>query len=279
MKAEKVKVSLKSGVTLVGELVEMDVNSHVKVLIGGLESVISMADIESVEMVDNTNMVSTPNTLNPSNLVSGEYAITDNKAYPDSFVVSLGLQDITMVLVRGGTFTMGFDGRHSMSWKTEPLHRVTLSSFYISKEYVNNGFVNSVFGWISNSDDFHKPKKIYNWKDVQRITDSISSRIGMAFRVPTEAEWEYVAIGPRANSILVFNHGANKSEWCFDYWGEYPAAHQYDTLGPIEGKNHVWRSFAKDNDKWHRCQGSNGITGSAFVRIAIKAEDYLKSLK
>ena len=58
-----------------------------------------------------------------------------------------------------------------------------------------------------------------------------------------------------------------------------PAAHQYDTLGPIEGKNHVWRSFAKDNEKWHRCQGSNGITGSAFVRIAIKAEDYLKSLK
>ena len=72
-----------------------------------------------------------------SKLIYGQYQITDTKEYPDSFKIRIGDQELTMVLVRGGTFNMGYDGRHSISWDSEPVHRVTLSSFYVSRQLMN----------------------------------------------------------------------------------------------------------------------------------------------
>ena len=51
--------------------------------------------------------------------------------------MEIGGQELTMVLVKGGWFNMGYDGRHSLSWNTEPIHKVTLSSFYVSKQVLN----------------------------------------------------------------------------------------------------------------------------------------------
>lgn len=281
MKAEKVKVSLKSGVTLVGELVEMDVNSHVKVLIGGLESVISMADIESVEMVDDSNLQSNIQNNQSIKLLAGDYEVTDNRAYPDSFVVNIAGQEFTMLLVRGGTFTMGFDGRHSMSWESEPMHRVTISSFYISKELVSSGLANSILGKKTKTKDFSQPFDARYRKDVESLLDSIGIITMKSFRLPTEAEWEYTAIGPLAYNVLGKKNGDRMWEWCEDWWGKFTPNSQINPNGPDPGKYHVLRSYMRGNEKWQRKHGDkSSIFGgseffgpTAYIRIAISADD------
>ena len=137
LQADDVKVTLKSGSTITGELKELITTDHITLIIAGVESVISMDEVSSIEKLSSSTVKSLDAAPRSSKLIYGQYQITDTKEYPDSFKIRIGDQELTMVLVRGGTFNMGYDGRHSISWDSEPVHRVTLSSFYVSRQLMN----------------------------------------------------------------------------------------------------------------------------------------------
>ena len=263
--ADNIKVTLKSGVTITGDLKELVTTDHITLIIGGVESIISMDEVSSIEQMNSIN--SEIQGVKPSKLVYGQYQITDTKQYPDSFILEIGGQELTMVLVRGGWFNMGYDGRHSLSWDSEPVHKVTLTSYYVSKQFLNCHAAETILGKkkISNS---VKPYNCRIRKEAEELINEISKSSGAPYRLLTEAEWEYAALMPFASALFA----NNKIEWCSDYWGKYPAADQINPKGPTSGKYYVIRSYSSDNEKWKRLKDSGEKkwqNSNAVLRYAI----------
>jgi hypothetical protein len=92
----------------------------------------------------------------------------------------------------------------------------------------------------------------------------LSRREGKPYRLPTEAEWEFICrAGTRtpfaggatpdqagiANGWGVKNMQASVAEWCSDWWARYPRAAQTDPVGPASGTLKVVRGGALDYRK------------------------------
>jgi formylglycine-generating enzyme required for sulfatase activity len=102
---------------------------------------------------------------------------------------------IDMVLVKGGTFTMGCKGSKCTK-EEKPQHSVTVGDFYIGKYEVTQKQWVQVMGRnpsIFNGDDL--PVEKVSWNDVQEFIGKLNALTGKNYRLPTEAEWEYAARG------------------------------------------------------------------------------------
>lgn len=266
LQAEDVKVTMKSGSTITGKLKELVAADHVTLIIAGVESVIPMNEVASIEKVSTSQTTAKDET---SNLKYGQYQVTDTKEYPDSFTLKVGDQELTMVLVRGGWFNMGFDGRHSLSWHTEPIHRVSLSSFYVCKQLLSSSIIDR-FKKKNKPSNNKSPHSFESRKGLNGIIEEIVNYTHAPFHLITEAEWEYTSLMPIAN--IIFGN-KQRAEWCFDYWAEFTPAEQVDPKGPSGGNCFVLRSYAPDNRKWKRIKSDNeDYFGNRYARIAISAD-------
>ena len=192
---------------------------------------------------------------------------------------------IELVLVQGGTFKMGSG---SGSDSERPVHEVTLSSLYVSRYEVTQAqFEAFRRGLRSAPRTSTKTGKLpvvsISWQAAvdfcKRLSDIDGS--GAAYRLPTEAEWEYVARGregreypwgddpPRAEHanvagrddgfmalapvgscpkgatpLGILDMAGNAAEWCSDWYGPYPSGRQTNPSGPTRGKARVVRGGA-----------------------------------
>lgn len=191
----------------------------------------------------------------------------------------------TMVRVDGGSFMMGCtpEQNNEASSNEAPVHRVTLSPYYIGQTEVTQELWQAVMG--SNPSNFatnsQNPVEKVTWNDCQEFISQLNQLTGKTFRLPTEAEWEFAACGgnksrgytysgsndineiawfnensestthpvglKKANELGLFDMTGNVHEWCYDRYGFYPEAPQTDPQGPETGSSKIYRGGSWQN--------------------------------
>jgi sulfatase modifying factor 1 len=121
-------------------------------------------------------------------------------------IKDLDMPDDGLVLVPGGTFTMGCTSEQKDCDSDEkPTHQVTLSDFYIGKYEVTQKLWNEIMGEnpsnFKNGDNY--PVERVSWDDVQTFLSKLNTKYpNRNYRLPTEAEWEYAARGGGREVLL-----------------------------------------------------------------------------
>lgn len=203
----------------------------------------------------------------------------------------------TLLKVKGGDFQMGATKEQGKGKTDEfPIHKVTLSDYYIGETEVTNELWSAIMG-SNPTTQFalaKQPVNNVNWYDCQKFVNRLSSLTGLPFSLPTEAQWEYAARGGnkskgyvysgndnikkvgwykgnskyqikevkqlQPNELGLYDMSGNVFEWCSDWYGLYKSNSDNDPKGPSSGTNKVNR-------------GGGAGDKEAFARVACRAND------
>jgi formylglycine-generating enzyme required for sulfatase activity len=103
-----------------------------------------------------------------------------------------------MIRVDAGSFMMGAAADDDEAADRErPAHQVTLSGYSIGETEVTQELWQAVMGYNPSdfTDDPQRPVDYVSWDDCQLFISKLNEMTGMAFRLPTEPEWEFAARG------------------------------------------------------------------------------------
>ena len=218
--------------------------------------------------------------------------------YTDSYT---GME---FVKVKAGIFTMGStleQGDDCFDIET-PSHQVTLT-----KDYYMGKYPVTQAQWVRVMDSnysYHKncnncPVERVNWKDIQDFLMKLNAELKksnsdtkQAYRLPTEAEWEYAARGgakskgykyagsdnidavawyrdnsegkthpvgqKQPNELGLYDMSGNVWEWCADWYGDYTS------IAKTDPKDHLYAS----QDRVYR--GGSWGRASTNCRVAFR---------
>jgi formylglycine-generating enzyme required for sulfatase activity len=153
-----------------------------------------------------------------------------------------------MVLVQGGTFTMGCtEEQEGECSDTEyPAHKVTLDNFYISKFEVTQEQYYSIMDTNPSlyANCAKCPVEFVSFDDAIKFINKLNELTGKKFRLPTEAEWEFAARGGNNSAGNKYSGGndLNMFAWLDDNSGKAPnpvGKNKANELGLIDMSGNV----------------------------------------
>ena len=209
-----------------------------------------------------------------------------------------------MVKVDGGTFEMGSNELLGQG----PVHTVTLTDYYICETEVTNQLWQTITGFFPYTDLEYfssrtgydlpqKPVSAVSWYDITvSFLPEIKALTGLQFKLPTEAQWEYAAMGGTLsegydfagsdelddvawheansddqkhevaqkdpNELGLYDMSGNVSEWCNDWYADYDWQEEAtNPVGPGTGTYKVIR-------------GGNFTTPLYSINCNVKARDH-----
>lgn len=216
--------------------------------------------------------VQTKNKLNPVTVLGRKSS--ENKTAKDLIL------NVKLVRVKGGEFIMGDTNPRSLTpyYSDVPKHKVSISDFYMAETEVSQALWKTI---MNNNPSPIKGDSLpvchLSWNDCQEFILKLNQRTGKKYRLPTEAEWEYVAGGgvqngtifsgtnsptdlgnyawiyensnakphpvgtKKPNALGLYDMTGNVWEWCNDYLGTYPSTPQVDPQGPSSSSRRVIR--------------------------------------
>lgn len=207
--------------------------------------------------------------------------------------------DFKMIKVDGGTFDMGAEDE-------SPIHKVTLSDYYIAETPVTQGLWSAVMG---NDPSYFKgknrPVENVSWVDCHNFINELNSLAGVEMRLPTEAEWEYAARGGKynkgctysggndidqvawwsgnssgkshtvktkeANELGIYDMSGNVWEWCHDNYKEYSNNPVNNPQGPVKEGFKVQRGGCWYG-RWFANMDSCKVTYRCYDQKTYKSE-------
>ena len=207
-----------------------------------------------------------------------------------------------MIKVKGGTFTMGATSEQGsdVGNDAKPVHKVTLSDYYIGEtevtqelwqavmgttiqEQAKKGTYNTSLYGVGNS----YPMYYISWDDCQTFITKLNQLTGKNFRLPTEAEWEYAARGGQKSKGYKYagSNALSDVVWYRDNSSSktHPVKQkQANELGLYDMSGNVWE-WCQD---WYGSYSSNAQTnptgpssGSSRVRRGSSWDSYASSCR
>ncbi|MHC4647823.1 MAG: formylglycine-generating enzyme family protein [Planctomycetota bacterium] len=184
---------------------------------------------------------------------------------------SLGMK---LIRVEPGRFLMGSEptaisaesGARIADHDESPRHRVIISRpFYIGQTEVTVEHFRKFRSDYPGHEEYQPYAAALSWYDATEFCKWLSSKEGLPYRLPTEAEWEYAC---RAGTDTPFSSGNDPpkpqqpnpwgiksmhtavAEWCLDWHGPYPQDPVTDPTGPEHGWFKVVRGGGLDAFTW-----------------------------
>jgi len=189
-----------------------------------------------------------------------------------------------MVRIPGGTFTMGSpDDEPERDKREGPQHEVTVPTCFMGRYPITQAQYERVMetnpATQYDADRFVAPNKPVvgvSWHDATTFCQRLSERTGRAYRLPSEAEWEYAC---RAGTTTPFFFGDTLTTEVANYDGNYtyadgPKGEYREELMPVDhfklanafglcdmhGNVYEWCA-----DYWHDSYENAPTDGSAWI--------------
>ncbi|MEK8017144.1 MAG: formylglycine-generating enzyme family protein [Candidatus Parabeggiatoa sp.] len=184
---------------------------------------------------------------------------------------------LEMIFIPGGTFMMGSPETEKNRYRDEsPQHEVTVKPFLMGKYPVTQAQWQAVMG--HNPSYFkgdNRPVECVSWHDTVDFCKRLSDKTGQAYRLPSEAEWEYAC---RAGTTTPFYFGETITTHLANYDGDYTYASEPkgffrkettdvnrfppNGFGLYDMYGNVWEWCA---DLWHENYNDAPTDGSAWL--------------
>ena len=161
--------------------------------------------------------------------------------------------------IPAGTFLMGSPADEDDTYPDESQQKVTLSKgFYLASHTVTQACWREVMG--NNPSHFKGndlPVEEVSWDECQQFLQTLSERDGHAYRLPTEAEWEFAC---RGATTTPFSFGETISTDQANYNGDYPYGDAEKGLNrekttPVGSfPSNAWGLHDMHGNVWEWCQ-------------------------
>jgi hypothetical protein len=153
---------------------------------------------------------------------TGGQAVPDNPPPAEDFTDKVGSASVDMVYIPGGTFTLGCE-TSSCDADTSPVENITVSTYHIMKTEVSRAMWSAV-GLTEGT-----------WYDCMAFACELGKQTGRAYRIMTEAEFEYAA----KKYLSKLSQIDGSEEWAFNSWETKYSCKpgDVDPLGPTPGSH------------------------------------------